>query len=280
MSKAEDLTGRRIGRLIVVGLADPPTRGGQKMWHCICDCGNEKDVAAYSLRHGKTNSCGCLMNEARHRAEDLTGQKYNRLTVLGLDENNSTQSTKWLCRCDCGRIVSVAGNNLKNGHTKSCGCLNSELVTLRNKAKATHGDTNTPLYRIWTSMWGRCTNISCDSYQRYGGRGVKVCKEWEDYAQFRDWALSIGYDYDPQWTIDRIDPDGDYCAENCRFLTRQQQNATSRHAVRVEYNGETKCLKEWAREYGIPYLTFYYRYKNGWSIERALNTPVKKRVGS
>lgn len=275
MSKAEDLTGRRVGRLVVVGPADPPTHNKQRMWHCVCDCGNEKDIAAYSLKHSLTKSCGCLMEEARHRVKDLTGQRFGRLTVIEQDKNRTTKAVKWVCQCDCGKIVSVAGFNLQNGNSRSCGCLNSETVTKRNKERATHGDTKTPLYRSWANMKERCTNPAHSGYPYYGGRGIKVCEEWKDYTKFREWALSVGYDYDPKWTIDRIDPDGDYCPENCRFLTRQQQNATKRNAVRVEYNGETKCLREWAREYGIPYLTFYNRYKHGWEIEKALNTPVR-----
>ena len=277
MSMTYDLTGKRFGRLTVVGRADPPTKKAQKFWHCVCDCGNTKDVVSHNLISGCTRSCGCLMNEARHKkAEDLTGQKFNRLTVLCKDETSPTRNQKWICKCDCGKTCSVLAYNLKNGHSKSCGCLNSEKVTARNKANATHGDTKTRLYGSWTCMWNRCTNPKCASYCRYGGRGIKVCDEWKDYFKFREWALSIGYDYNANLTIDRIDPDGNYCPENCRFLTTQQQSATNRHAVRVTYNGKTQCLKEWAREYGIGYLTLYHRFRGaGWDFEKALTTPVK-----
>ncbi len=276
MSRLIDLTGQTFYRWTVLGPGNPERVNKQVMWHCRCLCGTERDVASANLIHGYSKSCGCLADESRHKkAEDLTGQKFNRLTVIERDPSSNTKHIKWICRCDCGNTCSVAGDNLKNGHSKSCGCLNSELVTARNKANATHGDTRTPLYRIWHSMWARCTDPRCASFLRYGARGISVCEEWKDYLVFRAWALSVGYDYDPKWTIDRIDPDGDYCPENCRFLTRQQQSATNRHAVRVEYNGETKCLREWAREYNIPYLTFYNRYRNGWSMEQALTTPVR-----
>lgn len=277
MSIIQDLIGKKFGRLTVTGRADPPVRNKQIMWHCVCDCGGTKDVGRANLVSGRTRSCGCLMEESRHlKAEDLTGQKFNRLTVLRRDETSPTRHPKWICRCDCGKTCSVAGGNLKNGHTKSCGCLNSEKVTARNKANATHGDTKTRLYKSWVSMWNRCTNPRCASYCRYGGRGIKVCEEWKSYFKFREWALSVGYDYNANLTIDRIDPDGDYCPENCRFLTQQQQSATNRHAVRVTYNGKTQCLKEWAREYHVPYLTLYHRYRiAGWDFEKALTTPVR-----
>ena len=278
MSKILDLTGKTFGRWTVLSRGDPPVSDKKIMWHCRCICGAERDLPSVSLVHGWSKSCGCLAEEARHnRSIDLTGQKFNRLTVLHRDETSSTAHSKWVCLCDCGKTCSVAGGNLKNGHTKSCGCLNSERVIARNKAGITHGDTKTRLYRSWCSMWTRCTDPACASYIRYGGRGIKVCAEWEDYFKFREWALSVGYDYDAKLTIDRIDPDGDYEPSNCRFLTQQQQNATKRNAVRITYDGKTMCLREWAREYGINYLTFYNRLQNGWSIDKALHTPVRQQ---
>ena len=279
MSITFDLTGKKFGRLTVLGRADPPTRNGQKMWHCVCDCGGTKDAYGHNLVYGQTRSCGCLMEESKHQlTEDLTGKKFNRLTVLFRDETATTKAIKWICQCDCGNTCSVAGSNLKNGHSKSCGCLNSEKVTARNKANATHGDTKTKLYKSWRCMWTRCTDPKCASYCRYGGRGIKVCEEWKNYFVFREWALSVGYDYNANLTIDRIDPDGDYCPENCRFLTRQQQSATNRNAIRVTYNGKTQCLKEWAREFGIRYLTLYQRINSlGWDFERAITTPVRQQ---
>ena len=280
MSRGYALPGQKFGRLTVTGIADPPLKRGQKMWHCVCECGAEKDVAGHNLVYGKTKSCGCWMNEARHlKAEDLTGQKFNRLTVLYRDTASSNRHIKWFCQCDCGTICSVAAGNLKNGHSKSSGCLSSETTAARNRANATHGDTNTRLYHSWCSMWTRCTDPKCASYCRYGGRGIRVCDEWQDYFKFREWALSIGYDYDANLTIDRIDPNRNYEPANCRFITQQQQNATKRNAIRVEYQGVTMCLKEWARKYHIPYLTLYNRYRiAGWDFERAITTPVKGRI--
>ena len=278
MSKKADLIGKIFGRWTVIGEGDPPKKGKQVMWHCRCECGTERDVASANLVHGFSKSCGCLADDSRHsRFIDLTGKKFHRLTVLRRDETSNTKHSKWICRCDCGKVCSVAGGNLQNGHTKSCGCLSSEVTAARNRANATHGDTNTRLYRSWCSMWTRCTDPKCASYCRYGGRGIKVCEEWRDYFKFREWALSVGYDYNANLTIDRIDPDGDYCPENCRFLTQQQQNATKRNAVRISYNGKTQCLKEWAREYNIAYLTLYQRLTTlGWGFEKALTTPVRK----
>lgn len=120
---------------------------------------------------------------------DLTGQTFGRLFV----ERRVISKTKiifWYCRCDCGGEAVVNSDNLRKGHTKSCGCLLSEVVKSRN---STHGLRSHPLYRIWHSIIQRCTKPYSNSYNRYGAKGVRVCKEWYDFITFYNWAINNGW---------------------------------------------------------------------------------------
>lgn len=150
---------------------------------------------------------------------DITGQQFGRLTAvepLGKKNGHSV----WLCRCECGNSKSVVLGSLRSGATQSCGCLDSERRT-------SHGETRSRLYHVWLGMRQRCNYPRHKDYENYGGRGVTVCEEWaNDYAAFRAWALSAGYDPDAPYgacTLDRIDVDGDYCPENCRWVDAKTQ---------------------------------------------------------
>lgn len=176
--------------------------------------------------------------------KDLTGQRFGRLVVLSVvdSEAGANIPTKWLCQCDCGNLTQVQGCNLKGEVTKSCGCLKRELS---RQKKLLHGETRTRLYAIWSHMRHRCNFEWDKAYPYYGGRGIKVCKDWDaDYEAFRDWAYANGYEN--HLTLDRIDVNGNYCPENCRWATKQEQNLNKRTTVRIEYNGEFKTQSEWA----------------------------------
>ncbi|NOR27639.1 MAG: AP2 domain-containing protein [Lutibacter sp.] len=148
----------------------------------------------------------------------IKGDKYNRLMIVGEVEQEGRRRV--LCKCDCGVVKEFLLSNLRNGHTKSCGCLNKELIKERSFKHGCSGYNKIPLYSVWTSMKQRCYNKKDKSYHNYGGRGISICTEWmNDFKLFYDWSLINGYKKGLQ--IDREDNDGDYTPNNCRFVTVQ-----------------------------------------------------------
>ena len=209
---------------------------------------------------------------------DLTGQKYNRLTVLEYAGRDKYNCTMWKCRCDCGNIKVVKGKYLRNGNTKSCGCLNIDRIKERNRVlKRTHGETKTKLFHVWAGIKTRCNNPNAIGYHIYGGRGIKMCKEWDSsFEAFRDWALANGFREELQ--IDRIDTNGNYEPSNCRWVTSKENNRNRRSNTLITYNGETHCIAEWADIVGIKYDVLQRRlWSKNYTIERALTEPQNQR---
>jgi hypothetical protein len=206
---------------------------------------------------------------------DLTGQRFGKLTALKRDENPHKGNARWLCQCDCGGISATRSNKLISGHTKSCGCLQRENTTKRNLK---HGQSRrrkeTRTYRIWKAMLARCTNPNALHWRHYGGRGIKVCENWRNFEAF---LLDMGEVPSSKHSIDRINNDGDYCPENCRWATQKQQVGNTRRARLLTFDGKTRCLSEWAEITKIGARTLGTRLNRlGWSIEDALTTPIGK----
>lgn len=202
------------------------------------------------------------------KAIDMTGRVCGRLTVLRRGENTKSGQYRWVCRCECGNETLVEGRMLREGKTISCGCYHREMV---GNMFRKHGDVGSRLYNIWENMRRRTGNAENPSYRWYGGKGVKVCDEWqESFASFREWALKNGYRDD--LTIDRINVSGDYCPENCRWATTKQQSRNRTDNRLLTMDGETHCATDWAEILGISRQALFIRtsrYKD-WPDEKIL----------
>jgi len=213
------------------------------------------------------------------KGENLIGQKFGRLTVIRFAGKSKYHIACWLCECDCGNVITTRGSCLKNGSAQSCGCLRKENAL---KACTTHGlsgGRNQPkrIYRIWRNMKSRCSNPKTPKYKNYGGRGITVCSDWLTFENFYNWAMANGYR--DNLTIERIDNDGDYCPENCKWATYKEQALNSRQNHIISYEGKSKTLKEWAAILGMKYTTLEARLNQyGWDIEKAINEPIRRRV--
>lgn len=208
---------------------------------------------------------------------DLTGQRFGRLVAIERVGRKGSSAT-WLCRCDCGKEKVISTHVLREGKAQSCGCLRLE----RFRAKMVkHGGTikgqEERLYTILKGMKRRCHNAKDRKYHLYGGRGIAVCDEWlgeDGYVNFRAWAMANGYRDD--LTIDRIDVNGNYSPWNCRWITLQEQNLNRRNTRYVTYRGEKRTLKSVADECGIYEEALASRLNLGWTIEKAVSTPIRR----
>jgi hypothetical protein len=204
----------------------------------------------------------------------MIGEVFGRWTVVSekfLKECDSTETRRRRrsyvsCKCDCGNVSEVAYTDLQTGHSKSCGCLLLDTIT-------THGLSKTPTYVSWKNMKTRCTNTNTPKFYNYGGRGVSYDPKWETFEGFYQ---DMGDRPSLNHSLDRVDPNGHYTKNNCRWATVGEQNLNKRDNVRHSFGGESKTLVEWAESLGVPAKRLYNRYANGWDIERVLTTPIKK----
>lgn len=205
------------------------------------------------------------------RIKDMTGQRVGRLTIIRYAYAKN-KCAYWLCRCDCGNEKIVRSNSLRSKHnpTNSCGCLHHEW---RIEQNTTHGMSDSPEWGIWKSMKQRCQNSNHSNYPLYGGRGIKVCPEWEN--SFEQFYEDVGPRPSPNHSLDRIDGNGNYEPSNVRWATPTQQSRNSRKVRPITFNGKTQCVRAWAKEIGINPITLYSRLNHyGWSAKRALTEPV------
>ena len=204
---------------------------------------------------------------------DLTGQKFGRLTVIKRVDNSKMGRVQWLCQCCCGNETKVSSLSLRTQNTQSCGCLYNET---RKTIRKSHGYKHSRLYKIWGNMKQRCYNDNVKCYKYYGARGIQVCDEWRNnFKSFYDWAMNNGYRDD--LTIDRINVDGDYEPNNCRWATNEEQSNNRRNNHTLTINNETHTTKAWSNILGIPYSTIKSRIKQGWTTENILMTPYTPR---
>ena len=189
---------------------------------------------------------------------DYTGQRFGRLVAMKYLETVKGHAV-WLMKCDCGGEAFVRAGNLKNGHTQSCGCLHSEVT---KELRQVHGFYYLPAYKSYMSMMARCTRPKTKQYDQYAGRGIKVCQRWRGRNGLRNFISDMGARPDGM-TLDRVNNDGDYSPENCRWATRKQQQRNRRGSLYLTYRGKRMPLAEAAERSGISYATIRLRFRRG-----------------
>lgn len=195
------------------------------------------------------------------------GDRYGKRTIIAWDK----EKHRWVARCDCGK-VDVVESSIALGRLQMCKLCSEEKF---KKLTTKNGLSHSPIYETWRSIKRRCYQKNFISYKWYGGRGITVCEEWRNsFVKFCDWAMANGYQQG--LTIDRINKDGNYCPENCRWVDNLTQQNNRTDNKNLTFNGTTKTMSEWARFFGIKYITLKTRIRNGWDIEKALTTPVKQ----
>lgn len=193
---------------------------------------------------------------------DLTGEVYFRLLVLGIDPENSR---RWMCKCSCGNEISVRKNGLRYGSAKSCGCFKSEQISASKKQHGQSSNANrSGTYSSWASMKTRCSNPKRPNYHNYGGRGIRVCDRWQEFSNFLE---DMG-DRPVGLTLERIDVDGHYCPENCRWASRKEQARNSRTNVLISVGGEYKPIAQASEETGVSRHTYYNQIAKGLLVSR------------
>ena len=200
---------------------------------------------------------------------ELTGQRFGKLTVIRRSHQDQWQAWVWACQCDCGTEVPVRGATLKAGSTAACA---SCAAVERN---TTHGQSRTPLYARWRAMIERTRNSNSDEFRNYGGRGISVCERWSSFENF---ASDMGPTFRPELTLDRLDVDGNYEPDNCRWATQRDQQRNKRTNHVVTWRGRSLVVTDWAELLGLNPNTVVHRLRRGWTVERALTKDADPAV--
>ena len=263
--EAEIKPGMKIGDLTVLDLAGKG-RFGQVKWNVRCDCGQELIADDSALKTHNIRSCGKHDNKP-----DLTGQRFGMLTVIARAVNDPAGKAMWNFICDCGNEKTVRQEYLKKG-TPNCGCYSKKLQT----TNLVHGLNDHPLAVIWRAMLFRCENPKAHNYERYGGRGITVCERWHDLKNFVE-DLEEGYA--PGLQLDRIDNDGPYSPENCRWVTAKENNRNKRNNRFITTAFGTKTLSEQAEITGVSAATISERIEKGMpEVFSTIPNPRRKKL--
>lgn len=203
------------------------------------------------------------------RLIDMQGQKIGMWSVGAQAGNSERGAALWMCKCECGNEAIVAGADLRAGKSISCGC---RLVNVLGDHRRTHGESGTRIHRIWVNMRKRCNNPKNPGFENYGGRGISICREWNEFSVFRDWALQSGYD--DALSIERKDVDGDYTPENCTWADALTQSSNRRYTQKAD-DGDLWWHK--AKANGISRPAFTWRKAQGWPMDLVVSWPQGKR---
>jgi len=197
---------------------------------------------------------------------NLEGKVFGKLKVIEMAPRTQ-KKTFWVCTCECGKTHTIRSDSLTSGKTTSCGCAKKDQDRINLIMAHRHKKSGTRLYTIRNGIISRCHNQNVVCFERYGGRGIKVCDDWRNSPEsFMDWALSNGYNDD--LSIERIDSNGNYEPSNCKWATVKEQSNNRRSTVKITINGETKSMKTWCHDLGLNYGTVNSRYNRGVSMER------------
>lgn len=272
-TRFKDITGQRFGKYVVL------SHVANQKWNCRCDCGTEKVIISHNLITGQASMCRACYH--KDRIIDLTGQRIGKWTVIRLDRPGF-----WLCRCDCGTESVCARNNLRSGTSTQC-----EKCRLVESHKPKHGhcpDGKCSItYRVWVSVKQRCGT----QFSPYGGNGICICHGWK--SDFNNFLTSMGERPSLDVSIDRANKDEstrhyscgncDECREkgwvfHCRWATQAEQMRNVSTNRWLTHNGQTLIITDWSKVTGLPAHIITSRIdKHGWSVEKALDTPVRKR---
>ena len=236
-------------------------------WKCKCDCGNITYARYDQVSCGQIKSCGCVKESKRLHINDVIGN----IKILDKLPDNKFHQKMYLCKCSCGNTFTTTGQKLKTGHTQSCGKCNH-----KRDHKIMNRKVDSRIYSIWLDIKTRCCNINSKNYKNYGARGITVCDSWKNsfdnfyndmYKSYQEHVDKFG---EKQTTIDRIDVNGNYELDNCRWATLKEQANNKTNTLFVTYNSVTKSVGEWADITGIPITKLRRRiFKDNWDIERA-----------
>lgn len=213
-------------------------------------------------------------------AKDITGQRFNRLIVLGREGNTAAGNAPWLCGCDCGNLTRVTGSALKNNYTKSCGCLMPERQRIVN---TTHGMTKKRIYKLWIAMKARCLNPNNKDFEYYSKKGI--CERWHRFENFYE---DMGQAYEEHvkihgpnnTTIDRKDNDKGYSLDNCRWVTKDIQAVNKKKTAFYELDGERLTTKQISNRFNISNQNLQIYLKRGYSLLQAIERAKKAFHGA
>lgn len=257
-SRRNNLVGFRFGKLIVQKYLNAVSKSRSALWECVCDCGNIITVEGRNLTRGATKSCGCL------HCPDLTGAQFGRLTVVGISQEGQGRRV-WKCKCVCGKYAHISTTSLQGGHTKSCGCLNTDIAKDR---MTTHGHSKSTdpilikVYYAWSGMRARCNDKKNGAY---GKRGITVSPQWRGKNGFENFFNDMGLPENQSLSLERLDVDGPYSPDNCVWGSPLMQSMNQR-PTRSAYIDLLDTMEALCEKTEIPFDKLFEALRTGNSM--------------